>query len=208
MPAFNTDKPFVLLVGVDFGDESTRALDVAANLARRSAPAVIHVAYVLTDLASPDAPEFAIEKLIDDARKELARIVAKSGLEQTAVPHVLIGNPVEALSEFAKDVHADVMVLGTHGRRGVSRLMFGSVAEAVTRRAPCSVLVVRERQLGADERIEPPCVECAARAKQTNGAEMFCARHGTHHQKAHTYYEASSPQEFGMGSLTFRTPGA
>jgi nucleotide-binding universal stress UspA family protein len=60
------------------------------------------------------------------------------------VSHVMLeGDPASEIVRYAADAGADVIVIGTHGRTGVDRLMMGSVAEKVMRDAPCSVLVVK-----------------------------------------------------------------
>ena len=58
---------------------------------------------------------------------------------------LLIGerNTADQIVNFVKDENADLIVMGTHGRTGVKRLLLGSVAEAIMRRAPCPVLVMR-----------------------------------------------------------------
>lgn len=61
-----------------------------------------------------------------------------------AVSHVLLeGDPGTEIARYAADAGIDVIVIGTHGRTGVDRLVLGSVAECVMREAPCSVLVVK-----------------------------------------------------------------
>lgn len=63
---------------------------------------------------------------------------------QISVSHVLLeGDPAAEIARFAADANIDVIVIGTHGRTGVDRLVMGSVAERVMREAPCSVLVVK-----------------------------------------------------------------
>jgi nucleotide-binding universal stress UspA family protein len=60
------------------------------------------------------------------------------------VHHVLLeGDPADEIVRFCRDASIDLVVLGTHGRTGVERLLMGSVAEKVLRDAPCSVLVVK-----------------------------------------------------------------
>lgn len=73
---------------------------------------------------------------------------------QIPVSHVLLeGDPATEIARFAADAGIDVIVIGTHGRTGVDRLMLGSVAERVMREAPCSVLVVKlPRGAGGAER--------------------------------------------------------
>jgi universal stress protein A len=53
------------------------------------------------------------------------------------------GDPAEMILRVAEEVHADLIVMGTHGRTGLSRLLMGSVAEQVVRRAPCPVLTMK-----------------------------------------------------------------
>jgi nucleotide-binding universal stress UspA family protein len=69
-------------------------------------------------------------------------------------------SPASAIVEYAEAIHADVIVIGTHGRQGVSRLLIGSVAEHVVRHARCPVLVVRRNE---HEFILPDPVSVAAR---------------------------------------------
>lgn len=69
------------------------------------------------------------------------------------VSHVLLeGDPASEIARYAADAGIDVIVIGTHGRTGVDRLVMGSVAEKVMREAPCSVLVVKlpRGTIGAD----------------------------------------------------------
>ena len=61
-----------------------------------------------------------------------------------SVSHVLLeGDPATEIARYAADANIDVIVIGTHGRTGVDRLVMGSVAERVMREAPCTVLVVK-----------------------------------------------------------------
>jgi hypothetical protein len=116
--------------------------------------------------------------------------------------HVRIGSPANAIVELASDIDADLVVVGTGQRTGMSRIVFGSVAEKVVRTAPCPVLVVRRREIPAWEQIEPPCPDCTHVQRSTNGEHRWCARHSQHHARWHTYYE--TPSSFGLGTMTFR----
>jgi hypothetical protein len=84
----------------------------------------------------------------------------------------------------------------------MDRMIFGSVAEHVVRSAPCSVLTVRPRKPSAADSIEPPCPDCVAITRSTEGKETRCAAHHRHHPRAHTYSEI--PPSFAVGSMTFR----
>jgi nucleotide-binding universal stress UspA family protein len=68
--------------------------------------------------------------------------LASAGLKATAA--VLVGNPKEVILEDAKNWNADLIVVGSHGRRGFKRFLLGSVSEAVAMNAHCSVVVVRD----------------------------------------------------------------
>jgi nucleotide-binding universal stress UspA family protein len=57
---------------------------------------------------------------------------------------LLAGDPAEAIIRLAQTEDVDMIVMGTHGRRGLTRLLMGSVAEAVVRAAPCPVLTVKQ----------------------------------------------------------------
>ncbi|MEA2025760.1 MAG: universal stress protein [Chloroflexota bacterium] len=87
----------------------------------------------------------------DQLAKDMADRLRKAGLK--AVPERRIGDPAEQIVRVAKSQEADLVVLGTHGRSGLARLLMGSVARNVLLHAPCSVLVVRERS--AHEEVAP-----------------------------------------------------
>lgn len=65
-----------------------------------------------------------------------------AGVERVST-HISEGNPVDAITTLAKESHADLIVMGTHGRGGVERLLLGSTTEGVTRRSLVPVMVVR-----------------------------------------------------------------
>ena len=69
-------------------------------------------------------------------------VLASAGLNATT--SVLSGNPKEVILEEAKKWNADLIVIGSHGRRGFKRFLLGSVSEAVAMKAHCSVVVVRD----------------------------------------------------------------
>ena len=189
--ASKATRPLTILVGIDFSDLSNQALAVARNLAERWSPAVVHALHVVpyADIDSP-LPALKVEPA-SDGLERLTVFLAERGLTDAVLARAEAGPASIVLLEVATAIHADVIVLGTHGRKGIGRLVMGSVAEAVVRTAPCSVLVVRERELGPEELIEP------ARP----GQDMH-----EHHAKGRVHHEgpnAASSQD-GMGALTFR----
>jgi len=141
----------VIVVPTDLSDYSLRALPYAVGLAERfdarlkilcvNEPAipVSEVAWTVVDLHATD------EALLADARKVLERIVREqvpAGLDVEAT--VIMGNAKESIVQFARDQNADLLVMCTHGRTGLSHVLMGSTAEAVVRRAPCPVLTLRQ----------------------------------------------------------------
>jgi nucleotide-binding universal stress UspA family protein len=137
-----------ILVPHDFSDTATRALDYATGLAARlgAAVTVVH-AYEIPVYGFPEGPvvtaEMAsqIEAAARAAMDALAKRTKQHGVE---VSFVLRQGPAwSEIQAVAKEIKADLVVIGSHGRRGLSRALLGSVAEKVVRTAPCPVLTVR-----------------------------------------------------------------
>lgn len=81
----------------------------------------------------------------EEARRILQEVVAAADKAGVFVEtRVLAGIPFEEIVRVGKDVSADLIIMGTHGRAGMSHLLLGSVAEKVVRRSPCPVLTVRQ----------------------------------------------------------------
>src|SRR5262249_14208631 len=106
---------------------------------------------------------------------------------------------------LAGDLEADLVVLATHGRRGLVRAVLGSVAEKVVRGSPCPVLVVRPKV--EPPAIEPACPECLAHRAATNGAELWCTRHAEHHVRAHVYRYSGVEASSSDSSRPYSVPG-
>ena len=135
-----------ILHATDFSPQSEAAFGVACALARdyRARVIVMHVHQTPTMAfgefgALPPAPDETEEGL----RARLANIRPTDA----TVPvdrYMTDGEPAEEILRLAKERGADLIVLGTHGRTGLGRLLMGSVAENVMRRAPCLVLTVKQ----------------------------------------------------------------
>ena len=143
-----------VLVATDFGDTSTAALAYGRNLARAFG-GKLHVLHVAEPVTSTAASEFYLEDLTelqkaadDSAAKQLHELLTPEDRALLSATSVVRTSPDVAYSiiEYAKAAHVDLIVVGTHGRGGVSRLVMGSVAEKVARTAPCPVLVVRPNE--------------------------------------------------------------
>lgn len=137
-----------ILVATDFSEGSERAIDYAIGLAEKAKAEVVVVhAFGITVLQLPDGawipqPE-VVANLSSVAQQALDSTVAKARARYAPVTGVLRdGDPREEIEAVATSVGADLVVLGTHGRRGVKRWLLGSVSEGVVRASTIPVLVV------------------------------------------------------------------
>jgi nucleotide-binding universal stress UspA family protein len=141
----------VIVVTTDLSDYSLRALPYGIGLAERFAARlkilcvnepslqVSDVAWVGVDTRAAD------EERTRQAYQTIERIIREQvprGLDIQA--QVLTGNAVESIISYARDTNADLLVMCTHGRSGLSHVLMGSTAEAVVRRAPCPVLTLKQ----------------------------------------------------------------
>ncbi len=139
-----------LLVPVDGSPTAMRGLDEAIRLARLSGGR-IRVVHVLDQLQFASGFEFCTVDVLGLLQEAGAAIVgaAKARVEASGVPveaylsETLAGRVADVVVEQAQQWGADLIVIGTHGRRGVRRLMVGSDAEQIVRAARVPVLLVR-----------------------------------------------------------------
>jgi nucleotide-binding universal stress UspA family protein len=144
-----------ILMPIDGSRTAARGLDVAIKLAKgqKAALVILHVLDVRL-VSGSEVVSVYLDEIIKSLRvlgeKILARAVARaraSGLTPGSVLVEEFGRPVaHVIVAQARKLRADVIVLGTHGRRGVTRLLMGSDAEGVVRRSPVPVLLVRSRE--------------------------------------------------------------
>lgn len=160
-----------VLVAVDFSSYSRKALEYAGVLAEGFGSSIIAVHVLDTEMLearakvrfeeSPFVPEYvvkieddALELLINEAREaayaSLARFAPARLAKYAPELRVLMGKAFERLVETAERDSCDLIVMGTHGRTGWSRLVAGSIAERVVRLAPCPVLTVKDKVLEDD----------------------------------------------------------
>lgn len=137
-----------ILVPTDFGDSSEKALDVAVDLAKKyGAKLTLLHTYEVPVYAYPGMVYTAADLLTpmqDRAQAECDRAL-KTLRERVpgAMALLRFGTPAQEIQEAIKETHADLVVMGTHGRRGVNHALIGSVAEKTVRLSPIPVLTVR-----------------------------------------------------------------
>lgn len=130
-----------ILVPYDFSDPAAQALHTAHDLAALYGATVLPV-HVIEELTLPLVYEVeSIDVDTEDVRRRATSALQDvSGSQEV---RVVSGHPARRLVHIAEDERADLIVIATHGRTGLSRVLLGSVAEAVIRRAPCPVYTVR-----------------------------------------------------------------
>ncbi len=120
-----------VLFPTDFSASAEEAGRVAAEMARQSG-AILHVVHVIPPVTDPSG-----------SAERLSRAVKSFGEKGSQVESALLsGRPAREIVAYARDKRVDLIVLGTHGRTGVTRAILGSVSEGVVRLAPCPVLTV------------------------------------------------------------------
>jgi nucleotide-binding universal stress UspA family protein len=137
-----------ILVPIDFSETSVHALDYAVDLAVAvgAAVSVVHVyqplVYSFPDAVLVTPPEMAAK--ISDRAQQLVDEAVKSRRQRcpAMTGSVLSGAPWEEIGRIAVEQHADLIVMGTHGRKGLPRAILGSVAERVIRTSSVPVLTV------------------------------------------------------------------
>ena len=143
-----------IAVAIDGSETSGKALDEATKLAREMSSVILllHVCEEMPIIWEPDGMNMILMqnslKAIADAGKELLEKHRKQLAEQditveTKLVETYGGRMGSVISEEAQKWHADLLVVGTHGRKGIAHFLIGSVAEDVTRTASMPVLLVR-----------------------------------------------------------------
>lgn len=138
-----------ILVPYDFSQHSEHALDWAIALAEKwqARLELVHAVHPLPQTAafSQDVHARSEQKQLATARESLEAIRAQKTEGTTVLLdcHVRLGMPSQAICDEAKAQKTDLIVMGSHGRTGLSHVLVGSVAEWVTRYAPCPVLVTK-----------------------------------------------------------------
>ena len=144
-----TDTPKIILAATDFSKPAERASDFARELSRRFQAQLhlVHVTVILEDPHLEEKHRHRMEELVasgDDARRRDLESGSENQPGVDVTPHMVRGlAPAEVIVETASKLGCELIVMGTHGRRGLPHLLLGSVAERVVRTATVPVLTVR-----------------------------------------------------------------
>jgi len=144
-----------ILVPIQFNDSnSVEALRMARRLTAENHARMI-VLHVIPRMVKPDLPGYGdlFPKDEGEARRELEKLADAYLPDGSYEVMVKSGDPAQIINSVGREIGADLIVIATHGRRGLSHLIMGSVTEKVVREASCAVLTVR-----------PPLAQAQARA--------------------------------------------
>lgn len=188
-----------IVVGVDGTDTGACALSRALEMAAIGVPTEVHAIRVLDAVSDPLLGSLVLssaeglKELTETLQTAVQALIAANGELRVAavVAHAAVGSPARSIVALAAQLDADLIVVGTHGRRGLRRAILGSVAEEVVRTAGCAVFAVRPKGHPLEARVpvvEPLCEQCAETRFESKNEQLWCARHSIHHPRAHVYH--------------------
>jgi len=195
------EHPYTIVAGISFDESGELALREALRIAARQPTAVIHAVHVVKPAAGLRKTR-SVGRLAKDLERDgdslfgfVFSLIEREPVlaDERLRLHTLVGTPTEALIQHTIDTQADLLVVGTHGRKGLSALVLGSIAQDLVARARCPVLVARPRVYDGAPRtdeVEPLCADCADMRAATDGKTLWCEWHSRPHVRAHTYGDA------------------
>ncbi len=140
-----------ILFPTDFSDSSKNAIEYAVSLAGiyKTKLYILHVIEHIFDVSGFYVPQLPVTELYkgmeDAAQREIEKFIPQNLKEGIEVENIIVsGTPFLEIIRTAKEKNVDLIVIATHGRTGLDHVLFGSVAEKVVRKAPCSVFVVKQ----------------------------------------------------------------
>jgi nucleotide-binding universal stress UspA family protein len=192
---------FVALAAVDGSPSDPRVAETAAAVVERFTAGELHLFHVLPEVVGASFSPAPGQDMFDAGRAILdeAARTARAACTRPVRAHMIMGVAWREVVRLGRDLEADLLLVGTHDRRGLAHAFLGSVAEQIVRHASCPALIVRAKEASLQPEIEPPCPDCVRAQKESVGESMFCPRHRAHHPHGHVYYDV--PDSFGVGSM-------
>lgn len=192
----SVNKRFTIIAGYDFSETGDVALDQAIDLAITHPNAVLHVIVALEEnhgiarFSGQGVDYERAAQIQEDLREIVAeRVDARDPIGLTYYVHARLGRPGKEILNLANEAVADTIVVGTHGRRGLERLLLGSVAEQIIRDAHCAVFVARPNtyQAGISYDPDPACPTCTKVRTDSDGKTWWCEEHSKPYVQPHRY---------------------
>lgn len=187
-------QPYIILAALALDETGVCALREAARIAQQRPGSELHLVHVVLEEAPASS---ALELVSLEQRLAAAPAQIKNYVEQVwsetpskVTAHLRAGQPSRSILQTAVDINADIIVVGTHRRAGIKKLMLGSVAEQVLDHAHCPVLIALPKDYSGkspSDMIQPPCPECLQLRKATHGESYWCERHSRSYLKPHVY---------------------
>lgn len=194
----------VILAAVEPSPASDQVIHTAASMSRIVPGAELHFVHVINPGPPPHEMALSLTDLVADGRKYLDQVIQDAGTLTTCriAGHFAVGKPAERILQIATDIGTDLLVVGTHEKRGLARII-GSVSQKILTHAPCAVLLARVKETAvAGPEIEPPCPACVDVQFATSGEKLWCERHATRHVHGRLHYGTAGG--FGAGSMFVR----
>lgn len=144
-----------IVVATDFSEASLTALETAYDLSLQGGHTLYLVHVIEPYLVAGDPTAMlhpSVEKTYQEARDRLEALIPEEWIDEEKAKSLVVkssvllaSSPAQAMTRFAQDKNADLLIVGTHGRKGLTRMLMGSTAESLLRRSPCTVLVVKHK---------------------------------------------------------------
>jgi nucleotide-binding universal stress UspA family protein len=137
-----------ILVPVDFSDNSKKILKSARYIAETfsASLSLIFVVQSFEEYSGFFVPHLPLDKLADDmlvgAQKKMANFVEDYLGDLPVQTEIVVGDVAEKILAYAEKEQMDLIIMGTHGYKGLERVLFGSVAEQVVKNSPCPTLTI------------------------------------------------------------------
>lgn len=193
--------PYVILAALSTDDTGEFALFEAARLTAARSNSELHIVHVVAEDGPADTTSeiVTLEQRLARAPRSIEGMIDRlhAVMPARVTAHVRAGQPARSILQTAVDVDADLVVVGSHQRTRLEKMIVGSVAERVLRGAHCPVLVaVPKNYDGASksESIEPPCADCLAVRQQSQGGTFWCERHRRAYTQPHVYVPSEHRQ--------------
>lgn len=210
-----TKRPHVIVVGTDFSEVSNLAIQQAWLLASQRPDGQLHVVHSIDTRRGLTSKADEVERE-DRLLQELPAKVRNHAIQQAQLGelpplnqplgvHVRLGKADEAILQLAADLDAAMLVVGSHGRSGLDKLILGSVSEKLVRAGRLPVLVSRPRHLetmAKSEKLEPPCPDCVATRHQTGGNQWWCEVH-SRPRAEHMIHSSTQRVNFSKAPMDF-----